>query len=81
MTPSFQDHLVLGGRWVPQDQKGTEEIQARCLSTDQHLVNLENLGNQALKDSKESLGFQVAKNKCDILNLYLIVTMDWDFKM
>lgn len=56
----FQELLVLRGRWVLQDQKAKEELQASCLKMDQHQGNPENLGNQEPKESKESQGLQVA---------------------
>lgn len=61
MILSFQDQLVLRGRWVLQDQMAKEELQARCLQMGQHWGNPENLGNQDLKDSKDSQGLQVAE--------------------
>lgn len=61
MILSFQDQLVLRGKWVLQDQKAKEGLRASCLEMDQHQGNLENLGNQDLKDSKESRGLQVAE--------------------
>lgn len=68
---SFQDQLALGGRWVFQGQKGTRELQDSWLQMGRHLVNLENLGSQDLKDSKESQGLQVPQNQFLLISNFL----------
>lgn len=62
MSLSFQDQMVLRGRWVLQGQKVKMELRANSMEMDQHGGNPGNLGNQVLKASKESQGLQVIEN-------------------